>query len=149
MSASAPWPAVPGNNATIVMFATHRRQAGGSGAWYEPPPSIRSPADIKAVTITWLRHNKASAANGLRVYGIDDTGAYQETDLQTDAGASTIGTASPVQIPVLAAGREHRETLIVSHLRNGFAIEYTAGPDNPEEWNGVIAIDYNNQVITR
>lgn len=141
-----PWPAAPGNGATIVMFATHTRFAGGSGAIYKPLTSVAGRRQLEAVTLTWLRNDQASAANGLRVYGLDDTDTWREVDLKTDAGAASIGSAAPVQVAALIAGQEQRETLIVKHLK-GVAVEYTAGATGPTAWNGCIALDWGAAVV--
>lgn len=148
------WPVVPANGVTIVMFATHDRLAGGSGALYHgmrgtlPGRLPFTPNDIVMMHMTFLRHNKASAANGVRAYARDDVGEWRETDLGDNANppVSQIGTAAPIQIPILGAGVSRRMSFPVSHL-SGFAIEYTAGADNPEEWNGVIKLILRSEAV--
>lgn len=143
----APWPAAPGNNATIILFATHPRQPGGSGD-IVAPKDAPAPGQVDAITITWLRNDQASAANGVRVYGYDNTDTWREVDLKNSLNIATIGSAAPVQVPILAAGQEYRVTLVVSHLR-GVAVEYTAGGTGPTAWNGAIAVDIGAQVVAR
>lgn len=144
----APWPAVPANGATILLFAWGPvARVTGTSSFTPTDPNTKN-RQVDAVTITWQRHNKASAANGLRCYALGDDNVFYETDLKNDSNASTIGASAPIQIPALAADQEWRETLIVSHLKGG-AIEYTAGPDNPENWNGTIAVDISGIVLVR
>lgn len=142
----APWPTVPANNETIVLFTTHSRAPGGSGAPVQPSVPEVMPQRISTVTITFLRHNKASAANGLRVYARDDTGTWRETDLPNDSGNPTVGAAAAIQVAALTPPATQRETFVVSSL-NGVAIEYTAGADNPENWNGIIAIEADAMAV--
>lgn len=144
----APWPTtIPANSATIVLFTTHPRvPAGGTDPVQPTLKSIDRQVDL--ITVTWLLHNKASAANGLRIYARDNNGTWQETDIKSETNVATIGAAAPVQIPALSAGQEWRETIVVSHL-NGFAVEYTAGADNPEQWAGLIALDLGAMVVQR
>jgi len=151
----APWPAVPANNGTVVMFTTHQRLTGGSGTLVQSTLSTGGtggvdPKRIYAVTITWLRHNKASAADGLKIYARDDTDTYRETDLGDDSYPTPtplFGTAAPFQIPALSSGTSKRVRLVVAHLVNGFCVEYVAGPDNPEQWNGVISVEMAGAVL--
>lgn len=144
-------PAIPANNATIVLFATHPKTPSG-GTLYQPPSGITALIKnhfLDAITAWWAQHNKASAANGLRVWATDDGGTnWFETDLKDDNGVPSVGSAAPVQVPALASGQECRETFIVSHLR-GVALEYTAGADNPENWDGGIVLDLEEQTIGR
>lgn len=143
----APWPAAPGNGATIVMFCTHPRQPGGAGSPVQASIRDIDQSRIAAVTITWLRNDQASAANGLRVYALDNIGVFREIDLKNDSNVASIGAVAPVQVPVLAGGQEWRETLVVPHCR-GLAVEYTAAT-GPTNWNGVIAVDTEGLVVTR
>lgn len=149
----APWrTTIPANNATRVLFNTHDKivssvlyrgmEASGGGT------IPADPATIYAVHITFLKHNKASAANGIRVYARATDGTWIETDLNDGANPpnATIGTAATYQIPALASGRTTHLTLIVGHLINGFAIEYTAGADNPETWDGLIVLERSGTV---
>lgn len=143
---------IPGDNATRVLFNTHDKivssvlyrgmEASGGGT------IPADPATIYAVHITFLKHNKASAANGVRVYARATDGTWIETDLNDGLNPpnATIGTAATYQIPALAAGRTTHLTLIVGHLINGFAIEYTAGADNPETWDGLIVLERSGTV---
>lgn len=133
----APWPTVPGNNSTVILFTTHERDPGGGQSIVQPSLAGISGQQVDAIEVVFHRHNKASAANGLRLYAVDDTGAWRETDLKNDLDAPTIGSAAPRQVPVLSAGQEYRIFLDVSRYR-GVRLEYTAGADNPEEWNGTI-----------
>lgn len=143
-----PWPAAPGNAATIVLFATHDRAAGGSGAIYRGKGGAPTATQADVIEIAWHRNNQASAANGVRVYALDDTGAWRETDLRDDADAPTIGAAAPQAVPLLAATQERRLTLVVSHLR-GFAVEYTAGATGPTNWNGTITLRHGVLTVAR
>ncbi len=146
--AYAPWPAAPGNAATIVLFTTHDRSAGGSGTLSRPSIKDIDSRRVDAITITWLRNDQPSNANGVRVYGYDNTGTWREVDLKDDQNLPTVGAGAAVQVPVLAAGQEWRETLIVSHLL-GVCVEYTAGATGPTNWNGSIGVDLGCQVIAR
>lgn len=135
-----PWPTtIPANNATIVLFTTHLRQVGGSGEFFQPSLKgvLGSSGRLNSIEVTFHRHNKASAANGLRLYALDDTDTWRETDLKDNNDLPTIGSAAPKQVPILSAGQEYRIGIDVSRYR-GVALEYTAGADNPEEWNGTI-----------
>lgn len=139
----APWPAVPANGATVILFTTHPRVPGGGAGSPQAPTLSMNRAIIDAVTITWQRHNKAGAANGLKFYVLDNTDTWRESDVKDNSDAATM----PKTVPALAAGAEWRETFVTGYYR-GFCIEYTAGADNPEEWNGTIAVDYGQQTVT-
>jgi len=148
------WPTAPGNNATIVLFATHDRKAGGSGDVFTGMKGAEgiAPEEISAVEFTWHKNDQASAANGIRCYATDDGGTtWHETDLKDDANVATIGSAAPVQVRALAAGEEWRETFVVSHLK-GFCFEYTAGATGPTAttgWRGTIAIHRSALAVQR
>jgi hypothetical protein len=144
----AAWPAIPANNATIVLFTTHDRVPTGGTDPVKPSIQNVHPHSLDAVTVTFHRHNKASAANGLRAYVLDNTGTWRETDLKDDSGAATIGSGAAIQVPILAAPAEHREKFVTSGYL-GFALEYTAGADNPEEWNGTICAEYGMTAVQR
>jgi hypothetical protein len=150
----APWrTTIPADGATRVLFNTHDKTVGG--VLFRGMEAIVGgtiPVDtrtIYAVHITFLAHNKASAANGIRVYARMTNGTWTETDLNDGLNPpnATIGTAATYQIPALAAGRTTHLTLVVSHLINGFAVEYTAGADNPESWDGLIVIERAGTVL--
>jgi hypothetical protein len=143
MSVAIPaWPTVPANNATVVLFTTHDRQPGGAGTIV--PPSLPSYERVvpESVDVTWHRHNKVSALDGLKTYALDDTGTWRETDMKDDTDAPTM----PKTVPALAAGDEWHEKFITGHLR-GFCVEYTAAADNPEEWNGTVAARYGQASV--
>lgn len=142
------WPAVPANNGTIVLFATHDRLAGGSGTLFRGMSGVRGLhfSKIDGFEIVFLRHNKASAANGIRLYAYDDGGAWRETDLKDDLGVATLGA---VQVGALSSGAEFRLLLDVARYRKGWACEYTAGADNPENWNGVLTLHHGVEGLLR
>ena len=143
----APWPAAPGNNATIIMFTTHAKVATGGSAQIQQ--SINQSANrINAVELVWLRNDQASAANGIRVYALDDTGTFREVDVKDDNGNPTIGSAAPQAVGVLSAGQERRILIDVSRYA-GVAIEYTAGATGPTNWNGSIAVHMSAEAIVR
>lgn len=145
----APWPtAIPANNGVSILFATHHRVNGA--IVYDARTLLKGyhgkVPDV--IDITFHRHNKASAANGIRAYAYDDsdsTPTWRETDMKNAAGVAQLGA---VQVPALVAPAEFRITLNVGHLK-GVAIEYTAGADNPEEWNGTIRVAYGVLTVTR
>jgi hypothetical protein len=139
----AAWPAVPANNATVVLFTTHDRLTGGAGALVRASLPTYDRQAPEMVELTFHRHNKASATSGLKSYALDDTGAWRETDMKDDDDAATM----PKTVPILAAGAEWREKFVTGHLR-GFCLEYTAGADNPEEWNGTVAARFGQSVVT-
>lgn len=154
-----PLPAIPANNATVVLFCTRPKTPSGGTRTAPALGSIDNFAHrIDAVTVVFLQHNKASAANGLRAYGWDapgdddpNTGAqgvWRETDLKDDNGVPSCGSAAPIQVPALAAGQEFRRTFIVGHLFDK-AIEYTAGADNPENWAGYIVLDVGAAAVVK
>jgi hypothetical protein len=145
-----PWPTVPANNGTIVLFATHDRLAGGSGTKFRAMAGARgiAPTDIDAFEVVWHSHNKASAANGLRLYVIDDQGAWVESDLKNDSGTASIGSGAAIQVAALSAPAEARYLLDIARYR-GFAVEYTAGADNPENWTGTMTLHLNRAVVQR
>lgn len=143
-----PWPAAPGNNATILLYAWGPvARTTGSSVYTPTDPNTKNRV-IDLVTITWLRNDQASAANGVRVYGLDDTGTFREVDLKNNFNAATIGSGAPVAVPALSAGQEYRVSLNVAHLKGG-AIEYTAGATGPTNWNGCVAVDYGALVAVR
>lgn len=145
--------AAPGNDETVVLFATHPRKPGGSGAavmssytrGHGTDPVNICPDAIEHVRVTWVKHDKASAANGLRAYQTDDGGAtWHETDMKNAANVASIGAAAPIQIPVLSAGQVWAEDFDVGRYR-GFAIEETAGATGPTPvtgWKYIVAVEY-------
>lgn len=154
-----PLPAIPANNATTVLFCTRPKiPSGGAVAFPVARDFDALNHRIDAVTVVFLGHNKASAANGLRVYGWDApgdlnpltgaSGAWAETDLKDDNGVPSCGAAAPIQVPILAAGQEFRRTFFVGHL-SAVAIEYTAGADNPETWLGYVVVDVGAVSVVR
>jgi hypothetical protein len=147
-----PWPAAPGNGATIVMACCKvPKLATGAGATVPSTEPVRNldANDVNAIEIVWLRNDQASAANGVRLYAVDDAGTYREVDLKSDTNAATIGSAAPVQVPVLSTGQEWREFLDVSRYINGWAVEYTAGATGPTNWNGCIVLHLGAQALVR
>lgn len=149
---SAPWPAAPGNGATIVLFCTHPRVPGGGAGSPVGPTLGRATPFLDSVTCLWHKNDQASAANGVRIYMTDDAGVtWHESDRKDDSDAATIGAAAPRQVPVLTPPQEWRETFLVSDVR-GFAIEYTAGATGPTPvtgWRGTITINQFAEVTTR
>lgn len=143
-----PWPTVPANDATIVMFATHDRKAGGSGVLFQGMKGVRGLhyTHISAYEATWYQHNKASAANGIRVYARDVDGTWREVDIKGVDG-STAGL--PVQIAANSAGAESHILVDVSRYLYGWAIEYVTGADNPENWSGSHGVWINSGRIAR
>lgn len=103
---------------------------------------------INAVELVWHRNDQASAANGIRVYALDDTNTWRETDVKDDSGAATIGSAAPQAVAALSAGQERRLLIDVARYR-GVAIEYTAGPTGPTQWNGTITVHLGAEAISR
>lgn len=163
---AANWPAVPANSTTIIMFATHTKiPTGGTVAFegcrgvidLDMGENVATPyaipqnryADIDAIELVWLQHNKAAAANGVRLYARDNTGAWRETDHPDDLGTPMIGPTAPITVGALAAGTTRRILIDVSRYIYGWAIEYTAGADNPENWSGAIVLHLRNGVVVR
>lgn len=156
--AFAPWPAAPGNNATILLFNSHPKIVSGGTAVTRP--SLQRLAgigsfdtrELEALEVAWHRNDQASAANGVRAYTTDDGGVtWFETDLKSDTNAATIGSGAAIQVPILAVGAEWRETFIISHLQ-GFAIEYTAGATGPTAvtgWRGTVTCHRSRMVANR
>ena len=147
-------PSAPANNATAVLFNTHSRKPGGSGTAVPPSTFTRgngtevvaiAPDAIKTVRLTYHLHDRASAANGIRVYQTADGGAtWQETDMKDTLNAATIGAAAPVQVPVLSAGQEWSEKFEIDGYK-GIAIEHIAGATGPTAQTGwllTIAVFY-------
>lgn len=154
-----PLPAIPANSATTVLFTTRPKIPSGGAVAYPALQGFEGLNHrIDAVTVVFLGHNKASAANGLRVYGWDTAGdvdpitnaqgTFRETDLKDDNGVPSCGSAAPIQVPILSAGQEFRRTFVVGHL-SGVAIEYTAGADNPETWAGYVVVDVACEAVVR
>lgn len=146
----ATWPTVPANNGTIVLFATHDRLAGGSGDLF---PGMFGGGvrglhwqKIDACEIVFARHNKASAANGIRAYQMDDVGSWRETDIKDDTQTATLGA---IQVAALSSGAEARYLIDVARYTRGWALEYTAGADNPENWNGTITLHFGVESLLR
>lgn len=139
----------PGNAATTVLFCTHPRAPGGVGAAVGPSTFVRAsgteavqvlPDAMRKVTAVYHLHDQASAANGLRAYQTSDGGVtWEETDMKgyVDGVANqpTIGSAAPIQVPILAAGQEWVETFEIDRYR-GFALEHTAGAVGPTAVTG-------------
>lgn len=150
----AKWPARPGANTTIVLFATHDRLAGGAGANFPGMSGIGTQLpthEIDAIEVVFLRHDQASAANGLRLYARDDEGNFREVDLKGDDGVATIGAGAPKQVPLLAAGAEARYLIDVGRYSNGWALEYTSGAIalGASGWNGVLSLLGNESSVGR
>lgn len=145
-------PTAPGNNATVILAATAAKQPGGSGAIVQPPPHMEKlRGRATAVTITFLAHDQASAANGIRVYAKDAAGTWRESDRKNDSDVATIGSAAPVQIPVLSSPAEKRVTIIVADL-DDWAIEYTAGATGPTAttgWQLKISVEVDDLAVIR
>lgn len=149
-------PAAPGNGATVVLFTSYPRAAGGSGAVAPASTFVRGdgnqevkidPDAIETVTVTWHKHDKASAANGLRAYKLDSEKAWVESDMKDELNVAGIGSAAPVQVPALSAGQEWREIFHVEADRS-FCLEYTAGATGPTAdtgWDLTIAVIYSEQ----
>jgi hypothetical protein len=156
------WPAAPGNNATIVMLATHPKLASslvGTAAGAKrvmfalDGTELGVPANsLQAVEIIWLENNQASAANAIRVYTLLKDGVtWREVDVKDDNGVPQIGSGAPQSVPVLATPAERRILIDVARY-NGVAIEYTAGATGPTEttgWNGQILLHINAESIVR
>jgi hypothetical protein len=133
-------PSAPGNGATVILFSTYRKQAGGSGAYLQPSTFVRAcsqealtvaPGAIEQVRVAFHKHDKASAANGLRAYVLDPQGSWVETDLKDPtSGSATIGANATVQVPALTAPQEFVKTFSLAGYI-GFALEYTAGAAGP------------------
>lgn len=143
----APWPAAPGNGATIIMFTTHPKIPTGGTSQIQPSVN-QMVSRINAVELVWLRNDQASAANGIRVYALDDTSTFREVDVKDDNGLPTVGSAAPQAVPVLSTGQERRILIDVSRYQ-GVAIEYTAGATGPTNWNGSIAVHMSAEAIIR
>jgi hypothetical protein len=144
-----PWPAAPGNAATIIMFTTHPAIAVATLV----PNNLQVAQSVPGSRIVawegvWLRNDQASAANGIRLYALDDGGTFREVDCKDDLGAATIGSAAPQAVGILAAGAERR-LLIDAARYNGFAVLYTAGATGPTNWNGVQHVHIDVESIIR
>lgn len=154
----APWPAAPGNAATIILFCTHPKVPSGGTAAVRPSLEQRGGIgkfdvrEMECVDILWHKNDQASAANGVRVYVTDDGGVtWFESDRKSDTNAATIGAAAPVQVPVLASPQEWRETFVVADCQ-GVAIEYTAGATGPTAvtgWRGTITCHRSRVSVAR
>lgn len=136
MRQTIPWPIAPGNAATIIMFTTHPDVAV---AGIQPTNAnwLRSMAaeKVNAWEGVWIRNDQASAANGIRLYALDDLDVMREVDCKDDNGVATIGAAAPQAVGVLASPAERRLLIDTSRYR-GFAVTYTAGASGPTNWNG-------------
>lgn len=142
---SIPWPAAPGSSATIILAGTHPSIAVVGGLITPPPqvPLNLAQGLIEAVEFVWLRNDQASAANGIRLYALDDAGVFREVDCKNDLNAASIGSAAPQAVPVLAAGQEWRTMIDVSRYILGWAVAYTAGATGPTNWNGVSQVHHS------
>src|SRR3954466_7990425 len=100
-----PWPAAPTANQTILLFNTHPKVVTGGSSQTLPPVAVPA-ARVVGVEIVWHRNNQASAANGIRVYALDDADAWRETDVKDDNGAATVGAAAPQAVAALASPAE-------------------------------------------
>ena len=144
-----PWPAAPGNGATIILATTHPKVPTGGTATIQPSSVLVSTDNyLNALEFVWLRNDQASAANGVRVYALDDTGTFREVDVKNYLNAATIGSAAPFQVPILSAGQEYHLLIDVSRYR-GVAVEYTAGATGPTNWNGTIFAHLSVEALQR
>lgn len=143
----APWPAAPGNGATIILACSADKVATG-GTGITKAVNLPRGSMVDAIEITWHRNDQASAANGIRVYALDDTNTWREADVKDDNGAATIGSAAPQAVGVLSTGQERRILIDVSRYRAA-AIEYTAGATGPTAWNGTIIIHLGAGAVQR
>ena len=141
-----PWPVAPALNETIILFTTHPKVATGATAMTQPSRSLPVNS-VNAVECVWHRNNQASAANGIRVYALDDTDTWRETDVKDDNGNATIGSAALQAVGILAAGAERRILIDISRYR-GAAIEYT-GATPPTQWNGTIFAHLGIEALIR
>jgi hypothetical protein len=144
-----PWPAAPANAATIIMFTTHPAIAVASLI----PNNLQIATSVPASRIiawegVWLRNDQASAANGIRLYALDDAGVMREVDCKDDNAVATIGSAAPQAVALLSTGQERR-LLIDAARYNGFAVTYTAGATGPTNWNGVQHVHLDVEAIIR
>jgi hypothetical protein len=146
MRVNVPWPAAPALNETIVLFTTHPKAPTGGTNKVLPPPCI-PPSRLSAVEIVWQRNNQASAANGIRVYTLDDTDTWRETDIKDNSNNATVGAGAPQAVPALVAPAEWR-TLIDAARYRGIAVEYTAGAA-PTQWNGTITLHLGAEAVIR
>jgi hypothetical protein len=149
-------PAAPAANATVVLFATHPCTLGTGGASVVSTfikattgeAIVLSPDAIEELEAVFGLHDKASVANGVRAYYTNDGGAnWRETDIKDPDDAATIGSAAPIQVPVLSAGQEWAEIFRIGRYR-GFAITYTAGSTGPTAvtgWDVAIGVKYASQ----
>lgn len=143
-----PWPAAPGNGATILMFTTHPAIAV-AGITPVLQYAVSVPASrINAWECVWIRNDRASAANGIRLYALDDGGTFREVDCKDDNGNAQIGSAAPQAVAALSAGEERR-LLIDTSRYNGFAVTYTAGATGPTNWNGVQHVHMDVEAVIR
>ena len=145
------------NGQVVVLFATHPRKPGGAGSAVTST-FVRAdgtqavtvvPDAIEKVELSFFAHNQASAANGLRAYETLDGGTtWNETDMKGYvngvANQPTIGSAAPIQVPVLSAGQEWTEDFTIGRYR-GFAVEYVTGATPPTTWSYDVAILYCEQ----
>ena len=147
-------PAVPTAGQTVVLFATHPRPAGGSGAAVTSAfaranglqPIVIATEAIAGINVTFHLHDHASAANGLRAYETIDGGTtWTETDMKGYvagvANQPSIGSGAPIQVPALSAGQEWAEDFVIGRYR-GFALEYTAGGTPPTAWSLTVAVKH-------
>lgn len=144
-----PWPAAPGNGATILLFTTHQGIAvAGLQAVEGQYLHGVDPCRINAWEGVWLRNNQASAANGIRLYALDDQGVMREVDCKDDNGNATIGSGSPQAVASLSTGQERR-LLIDTSRYQGFAVTYTAGATGPTNWNGVQQVHLDVEAVIK
>lgn len=151
---TAPWPAAPGNAATIIMVCTADKVVSGSSSGVTKAVNVPGgPSLIDAIELVWLENDQASAANGVRVYAKKSNGAWREVDVKNSAGAATIGAAAAKQAPVLASPAEYRLMIDVARYPYGVAIEYTAGATGPTSgastWDGLITLHQRAEAIQR
>jgi hypothetical protein len=144
-----PWPAAPGNAATILLFTTHEGIAVATlqpveGQYLHGLAANR----VNAWEAVWLRNNQASAANGIRLYALDDQGVMREVDCKDDSGNATIGSGSAQAVGALSTGQERR-LLIDTSRYHGFAVTYTAGATGPTNWNGVQQVHLDVEAVIK
>lgn len=145
----APWPAAPGNGATIILACTAPKVVTGGTGITQPVNLPRGPSCVDAIELVFLANDQASATNGIRLYARDENGTWREVDCKDDNGAATIGSASPQAVAALSAGQERRLLIDVSRYPRGAAVEYTAGGTGPTAWAGSIALHCGAEQISR
>lgn len=143
-----PMPAAPGAAATIILFATKECAVGS--ARYTPKGGSLGAQGLTGVEFTWVKNDQASAANGVRLYTFDKDGVVVEVDLKDDSNAATVGSgaATPIQIPVLAAGQEAHVFLEVSRYPRGVVVTYTS-VGAPTVWDLMVQTYHNSWSVAK